>query len=250
MTFDLAVLIVVAAFAVWGAFAGVARQVAQLAAVIGAWAAATPVGQFIGPVVATRIGSPRLVGVVLATLVAFLLVFLVVRAVVTAFVRRLLAGRDPTNRTPDRVLGFLVGAAKVSAIVYVALAAATFFEDNVTLGLGGRRFRFTPRDSVLFELARTYNLFEVQQFSGVKDFVRVARLGGDPKLAAALKDNQDWAALRRDSRFKGALDAESLQRAVERGDYRTLLKSNQVLDLITDPEASRRLERLAELADR
>lgn len=250
MSFDLAVLIVVAAFAVWGAFAGVARQVAQLVAVFGAWLAATPTGQFIGPVLATRIGSPRLVGVVLATFVAFLLVFLVVRAVVTAFVRRLLAGKDPENRTPDRVLGFLVGAAKVSLIVYVALAAATFFEDNVTLGLAGRRLHFTPRDSVLFGLARTYNVFEAQQFSGVKDFVRVARLGEDPKMAAKLKDNRDWAALRKDSRFRSALDAEQLQQAIEAGDYRALLRSNQVLDLITDPEASRRLERLAELADR
>lgn len=248
MTFDLAVLIVIAAFAIWGAFAGVARQVAQLVAVIGAWAAATPVGQFIGPVAATRLGSGRLVGVVLATFVAFLLVFLVVRAVVTAFVRRLLAGKDPKNRTPDRVLGFLLGAAKVAAIVYVGLAAATFFEDNVTLG--GRHFRFSPRGSVLFSLARDYNLFEAQQFSGVKDFVRVARLGDDPKMAGKLKDNQDWQALKKDSRFTTALDAQSLQKAIETGDYRTLLKSNQVLELISDPAASRRLERIAELSDR
>ncbi len=246
MTFDLVVLIVVAVFAVWGAFAGAARQVAQIAGVVVAWIAASPVGQFFGPVLAVRLAAPTMVGVVLATFIAFLLTFLVVRAILTAFLRRLLAGRDPANRSADRALGLLLGGAKVAVIVYIGLAAATFVENNVTIA--GRRLALAPKDSTLFKLARSYNIFEVQQFSGVKDYVQVARLSSDPKMAARLKDNADLAALKKDPRFAGALNSEGMRKAIESGDYQALLKSNQVLELISDPRAMRRLERITEVA--
>jgi membrane protein required for colicin V production len=127
------------------------------------------------------------------------------------------------------------------------LAAATFVEDNVTMF--GKRFKFAPKDSVLFSLARTYNLFEMQQFAGVKDLVQVAKLAENPKTAGKLKNNVDWQELKKDARFNNVIDAASVQKAIEAGDYRTLLKSNQVLELISDPDASRRLERLAELSE-
>jgi membrane protein required for colicin V production len=246
VTLDLVILGLALVFALWGFFSGAARQIAALIAGVLAWVAASPAGQFFGPVFAKHLATSAFVGVVLATLAAFVVVLIAVQVVATLVIRRLLAGRDPNSRTLDRLLGFVLGGGKVLIVVYVALCAMSFLEQNVSIM--GKRLAFTPKDSQLMGLVRRYNLLEQQQFSGAHDLVKVAGLAKDPKAQQRLKDNPDFAALAKDPRFAKALNTAGMQRALETGDIRGLLGSNEVVELIQDPTASRRLERILSIS--
>jgi membrane protein required for colicin V production len=244
---DLALLGLVLAFALWGAFQGFARQVAQSIAAVGAWFAAGPAGDFFGPIVADKAHVSLMIGIVLATFVSFIVVFVLVRLVFTLLLRRILAGRNPDNRNLDRTLGFLMGGAKVAALAWVIVCALSFVEDNVTIQ--GKKFGFVPKDSLAFSLARKYNLFEMSQFAGVTDVVRVAGMQADPKKGSKLKGNPDFQALLKDSRFAAALDTPAMKKALGGGDTRALLKNDGLLELLQDPLAMQRISRIAELSD-
>ncbi len=245
MTLDLVILVVTALFALWGFFSGAAKQIAVFVAWIAAWAAAMPGGQFFGPLLTTKLATSAFVGVVLASLASFLVVFVVVQLVVAAVIRRLLAGRDPGSRTLDRLLGFGLGGGKVLAVMYVALCAMSFLEQNVVIM--GRKLAFTPKDSKAMEFVHHYNLLEQQQFSGASDLAKVAQLAKDPKALQRLKDNGDFTALSKDPRFARVINAGALQKALETGDVRALINNNDVVELIHDRTAAQRLERLTQL---
>ncbi len=245
---DLAFLALILTFALWGAFQGAARQVAQALAGIGAWFAARPAGDHLGYQVSKWLQSSLLIGTVVATFVTFITIFVVVRFGLTLLLRRILAGKDPENRTADRTIGFFLAAAKVSALVWVVVCTLSFVEDNVTVQ--GKRFGLVPKGSVAFELARKYNLFEMSQFSGVNDLVRVASLQKDPKTAGKVKESADYQALLKDPRFAAALENPALKKALGGGDTRPMLQSNQLLELMQDPLAMQRISRIAELSER
>lgn len=246
MTLDLVVAGLIAAFALWGAVTGFARQVAQAAAWVGAFFAAGPAGRFFGEPVAQQLKSTLTVGVVVATVAAFLLVYLLGRALLTAVLRRLVAGGDPERRGADRALGFGLGGLKAAALAWVGLSAVTFVEQNLVLR--GKKYAFTPKDSQLVGLARQWNLLELQQFSGGSDLVRAASLAGDPKALPRLKDDPDYAALMKDARFRQVVNSAALEQALKSGDVRALLQSDPLVELIHDPRLRRHLERLAERA--
>ena len=246
-TLDFALLGLVFIFALWGAFQGAARQIAQTIAAVGAWFAARPVGDFLGPVVAEKAQVSLVIGTVLATFVTFIGVFVGVRYLFTRILRRVLAGQDPENRTADRTFGFVIGGAKVMALAWVVVCALSFVEDNVTIQ--GKKFGFVPRDSLTFRLARKYNLFEMSQFSGLSDVIRVAGLRNDPKTAAKLKESADFQALLKDPRFAAMLDTPAMKRALGGGDTRPLLQHNQMLQLLQDSTAMQRISRFAELSE-
>lgn len=245
MTLDLVIVGLAGLFALWGFFSGAAKQIAVYVAWIAALAAAGPGGQFFGPLVTAKLATSAFVGVVLASLASFVLVLVVVQLVVATAIRRVLAGRDPSSRTVDRLLGFLLGGGKVLAVMYVALCAMSFLEQNVMIM--GRKLAFTPKDSKLMEFVRAYNLLEQQQFSGATDLAKVARLAKDPKALQRLKENADFAALSKDGRFSRIINAGALQKALETGDVRALINNNDVVELIHDRAAAQRLERLTQL---
>lgn len=247
MTLDLVILGFALLFALWGFFSGAARQIAIVLAFALAWLAAGPLGQFYGPVFAKGLSTSAVIGTVLASVGGFVVVLVFVQIFATLILRRIFAGRDPQSRTADRVLGFLLGGTKVLAVVYVALCATSFLEKNVTIW--GKKIAFVPKDSRLMTFVREYNLLESQQFSGAHHLLTVARLTKDTKRQQRLKDNADWAALLKDSRFTKALNTEAMAEALETGSIRGLLFSNEVVELIQDPQASRRLERLADRAE-
>ena len=247
MNLDLILLCAVLLFALLGAFAGAAKQVANLVALVAAYACARPLGTLLGPLAARSVHVPLIVGVVGSTLATFLVVLVVVRYALTRVFRRVLAGRDPSSRGLDRTLGFLLGGLKVAAIAYVVVCALSFVEQNVTVA--GKKLGLSPRDSVAFEVARKYNLFEMTQFSAVQDLVRVARTASSPNGAARLKGDPAFVALKKDPRFLKALDEQGMKRAIETGDYQALLRSNVVMQLISDPAASARLAAAAEAGE-
>lgn len=247
MTLDLLALGTLALFAIWGAFSGFARQVAQAVAGVGAVIAAGPLGRFFAEPMAEGLKSSLTGGVVVATLLSFVVVYLFARMAITLVVRRVLAGKDPKNRTADRWLGFCLGAGKTAAALWIGLSAATFVENNLVLA--GRKYTFTPKDSKLVRLSRQYNFLETMQFSGAKDLVRAAKLASDPKAAARLKGDPDYVALMKDSRFRKLVQSDSWKKALESGDVRGLMQNNQLVELLHDPKMNDRLERLAEQAN-
>lgn len=247
MTLDLIVLGLVALFALWGAFSGFAKQVAQAIAGVAAVFAAAPAGRFFGEGMAKGLQSSLTVGIVAATILAFIVIYLVVRMIFTALLRRILAGKDPENRTADRFLGFGLAGVKTAVALWIGLSAATFIENNLVLA--GKKYTFTPKDSKLVALSRKYNFIETVQFSGAKDLALAAKLASDPKAAQKLKDDPDYAALMKDPRFRQVLQGDAWKKALESGDVRALMQNNQLVELSQDPRMSRHLERLAAQAD-
>lgn len=247
MTLDLIVLGAIALFAVWGAFSGFARQVAQSIALVGAGFAALPGGHFFAGAVSKALQTSLTVGVVVATVASFVVVFLVGRLLLTLALRRLLSPRDPENRSADRLLGFLLGAVKTTATLWVALSAATFVENNLVLA--GKKYSFTPKDSKAVAIARGYNFIESFQFAHAKDLALAARVAADPKAASKLKDDPSYAALVKDPRFRALTQGSAWKKALETGDVRGLLQSNGAVELLQDPKLAPHLERLASQAD-
>lgn len=247
MTFDLIALVVVGLFALWGAFSGFARQVAQLLAGVAAVVAAAPAGRALGEPFARGLKASLSVGVIVATVVAFVVVYLVLRAVVTAVIRRALSGKDPQNRGADRALGFALGGAKAAALIFIGVCGVIFVENNLVFG--GHKYSFAPKDSHVAALARAHNLFEWVQFSRAKDLLAAARLARDPQAASKLKDDPDFAALMKDPRFKQLAQGDAWKKALETGDVRALMHSNPLVELIYDPQVARHLEALARRAN-
>jgi hypothetical protein len=103
-----------------------------------------------------------------------------------------------------------------------------------------------PKDSVLVPLARRYNLLEYQQFPGAATLAKVLKAARDPQKAAALQSDPDFAALMKDPRFKGLVNQKGLSQALESGDLHALLSSNQVVELISEGNTLKRLQRLTD----
>lgn len=247
MTLDLVALGAIALFALWGAFSGFAKQVAQTVALVGAGFAAVPAGRFFAEPVAQGLKTSLTVGVVAATIISFIVVFLFGRLLVTLVLRRLLSPKDPENRSADRVLGFGLGGVKTAVTVWVALSAATFVENHLVLA--GKKYTFTPKDSKAVAIARHFNFIEWVQFSGAKDLALAAKVAADPKAAAALKTDADYVALMKDPRFRQLLQGDAWKKALESGDVRALVQSNGLVELLQEPKMQRHVERLAARAD-
>jgi membrane protein required for colicin V production len=239
---DQAALVLVGLFSVWGIFTGFSRQVASSVAAIAAFAAAAPGGRVLARPVAEKLGVTLTVGTVAATLLVLVVVWLLVRWALAAALRRLLAGDDGERRGLDRALGGLLGGGKTAAVIFMGVSAAVFLEGHLVMA--GRRLSLTPKDSVLVRWAREVNVIERLQFPGVRDLTKVLQTAGSPEAAARLKGDPDYAALLSDPRFRGLAAQGSLQRAIETGDASRLLQANGVLELLKDPQAAGRLERL------
>ncbi|MFY0530439.1 CvpA family protein [Archangium gephyra] len=249
MTIDLIILGLVLLFAVVGAITGGAKQIASLVALAVAWYVSRKLGTYVGPRMAAALGgAPLLVGTIAGTLVLFITVMVAVRYSLTYFLKRLFGAKDPEKQGTDNAIGFVLGGAKVVLIAYVMLSALVFAEQYIIVA--GKRMGVSPKDSVSFDMARRYNLFEMTQFSGVKDFVAVARVAGNPEKARRLAENPAYKSLKQDPRFQRALSDKQLRAALERGDTQAALRSNLVLQLLQDPQFAARLGAAARASER
>ncbi|XXF75739.1 CvpA family protein [Myxococcaceae bacterium GXIMD 01537] len=247
MTIDLVILGLVLFFGLIGAVSGAAKQIANIVGMGVAWFVSRRLGPLLGPKLAASLGGMQLLGLLAATSLLFLVVWVAVRYALGYLLQRLMAGKDPDNRGVDRLLGFVLGATKVGLMAYVVMSALTFFEQHVVVA--GKRLGVSPKDSVCFGLARRYNLFELTQFSALKDLVRVAQVASDPKRAGQLQSDPAFQALRKDPRFQKALKDGDMRRALERGDSQALLRNNLVLQLIQDPQFAAQLGAASRAAD-
>lgn len=249
MTIDLIILGMVLLFAVVGAITGGAKQLANLVALAVAWYVSRKLGTYVGPKMAAALGgAPLLMGTIAGTLVLFITVMVAVRYALTYFLKRLFGAKDPEKQGADNAIGFVLGGAKVVLIAYVMLSALVFAEQYIIVA--GKRMGVSPKDSVSFELARRYNLFEMTQFSGVKDFVAVAQVASNPEKARRLAENPAYKSLKQDPRFQRALSDKQLRAALERGDTQAALRSNLVLQLLQDPQFAARLGAAARASER
>ena len=240
MTIDLILLGLVLLFAVAGAITGGARQIASLVAVAVAWFVSRKLGPYVGPRMAEALGgTPLLLGTLAGSLVVFIVVLVTVRYALTTLLRRMMGVKNPDERGVDNAVGFLLGGLKVALIAYVMISALVFVEKYVVVA--GKNLGVSPQDSTAFALARRYNLFEMTQFSSVRDLMRIAQATARPEQAQRLADDPAYKALRKDPRFQKALANKPLRAALERGDTQEVLRSNLVLQLLQDPPFVARL---------
>ncbi len=248
MAIDLTILCLVLFFALLGAYTGAAKQIAHMVGLVAAYFVSRRLGSVVAPRLAEALDTPLLVGVVLGSMLLFIFTLVVVRFALGALLQRVMTGRDPSNRGPDRAIGFVLGGAKVAIIAYVLLSALSFAEQHVVVA--GKKLNTSPKDSRAVGFVREHNLFEMVQFAPLKDFVRVVQASTDPDKAAQLQSDPAYKALRQDPRFQRALKDDSLRRALEQGDSRALLRSNLILQLIQDPEFAARLGAASRASDR
>jgi membrane protein required for colicin V production len=245
---DVIILCVVVFFSLLGAYTGAAKQIANLVGMAAAYFVCKRLGPVVGPKLAAAAGTADLIGVLLGTVLLFIAVLTLVRFILGTLLNRVMQGKDPSNRGPDRMIGLALGGAKVAIICYVLLSALTFVEKHVVVA--GQRLGISPEDSKAFALARRYNLFEATQFAPIKDFVRVAQASTDPERAGKLQNDPAYKALRQDPRFQQALKDDKLRRALEQGDTQALLRSNLILQLIQDPDFAARLGAASRASER
>lgn len=247
MTLDLAALLLVGLFALWGAFSGFSKQVAHAVGGLAALVAAAPLGRFFAEAVAQGLKASLTVGVVFATILSFIVVYVVVRVIVGFVLRRMLRGKNEQRAGADRFLGFTLGGLKTAVAIWLGVSAAVFLENNLVVA--GRKFTFTPKNSQVIALARRFNFIELMQFSGAHDLALAAKAATDPEAAKKLRGDPDYEALMKDPRFKQLLGSDAWKKALESGDVRGLMQNNGLVELIHDPRMSHHLERLSRLAD-
>ncbi len=236
MNIDLLVLGLVAFFAIVGAFSGAAKQISRLVAVIAAGALSRLTGPMAGPMLAAELQTSQTVGIVIASLVIFFVGFLLIRYLVHAIVLRILAGKEMKDRGLDRALGFFLGGLRMGAIAWFVLCAISFLEDNVSIA--GKRLQLAPKGSVLFSIARNHNLFAMAAIPGMDDLVAAAKKTNTPQ----------YTALKKDPRFRKAVDDDAVRRALETGDYRELMQNTDIVKMLSDPKMRAQLEAAAEAA--
>ncbi|HET9552760.1 MAG TPA: CvpA family protein, partial [Anaeromyxobacteraceae bacterium] len=117
---DLAVVLLVALFAVAGLLSGALRQVVQLAAVVAGWMAARHLG---ARAAGLLFGERPLPWQRAAAAAGLFLAVLVLVALLGRLAARLLQGPDGRPGPVDRLLGALVGAAKAGLFAWVLLSA-------------------------------------------------------------------------------------------------------------------------------
>lgn len=244
MNVDLALGVAIAVFAIWGAFSGAARQVAQAAAGVVAWLAASPLGELGGGLVAKQLKVGLFAGAMIATLVAFILIFLTVRLVVTAVLKRLLEGKDNQRKGLDRALGFLIGGTKAAVLGFVALCALSFVEQNVSVF--GNKLDLSPKSSIAMQLAKEHNVFELAHKSELEELTKVLKMSKDPAQAKKLEGTSEFQALKKNPRFAAILSQQQLwERVLAGGDTRGLLKDDTLMQLIQDGDAMKKIDVLA-----
>jgi membrane protein required for colicin V production len=247
MNVDLALGVAIAVFAIWGAFSGAARQLAQAAAAVVAWLVASPVGDLVGPLVAKQLKVGLFLGTMIATLIVFVLIFLTVRLVVTAVVKRVLEGKDNQRKGLDRALGFLMGGVKAGAIGFIALCALVFVEQNVSVF--GQKLDLSPKSSIAMKLAKEHNLFELAHKGELDELAQVVKMSKDPAQAKRLENSSEFQSLKKNPRFAAIAGQQQLwERVLATGDTSGLLKDDGLMQLLRDSDATRQIERVAQLA--
>jgi membrane protein required for colicin V production len=240
MTLDLliAALAVLVGFA--GARRGASAQLAGWTALVVAVLFARPGAQLLGPAFTTWLHTSPGTGSVAAGFATFVVVLVLARIVLSAVLRGLFSLGNPERRGPDRFLGFLLGAAKVLAVAWVALSALAFVEERVARS--GKAFGILPERSIAFAVARRWNLFALADFAPAQSLVKLEQALKTPEAMAKLSSEPAVAALLKDARWKALSQDAAVRRALEQHDVATLLRSQTVANFLKDADARDKLQ--------
>jgi uncharacterized membrane protein required for colicin V production len=237
---DLAVALLLGFFAILGVISGAISQLAHLAGLIAGFLAARPVAQLAGPFVAQKLGYPPLLTTVGLSFLVFFGAY-VVTAVTTRFVLRKLFPEGERGSL-NRLLGMILGGGKAAAILFVLLCAVVFLEKPIAARSAA--FRTESEASLAMGLARRHNLFaNLPQIAGLQKLLDASQ---NPDKAGKLASDPNFQALTKDPRVKALTDDKSIQRALQSGDWATVLSSARVLETLNDQKISERLGKVAD----
>lgn len=223
MIIDVIAIGLVLLAAIVGAFTGALAQLVHLVGLALAWLLGRFAGLRFGPRLAGAIHVPAILGVALLALGVGFVVFVGIHVIGRGLLRRLRHGRGPGRY--DRAAGILVGATKSGLVVWLVMSLVVFF-DGPLAGLG---WKIDTRGSEVASLARRGNLLA---HSGLPL----------PELRKALSNP---AALAHSPAMRRLAANKKLEAALQRGDYVTVLKSADVLHILSSPKLRAQIEKAA-----
>jgi uncharacterized membrane protein required for colicin V production len=243
MKLDMIILGLLALFGVMGILSGAVKQLAHWAGLILGFCAARPLASALAPLAARSLGWPPVLLNVILSCLLFLLLSAVGAALTHLLIARFLRGHE--NGAGNRALGFILGAGKAAAGIFVALSALLFFEKPLAQAAGA--FDSQTKDSVAVAFVRAHNLFaslHLPALSGIRGILEAMK---DPQAAQALLNDPSLKALLDDPRLKALLTDPAIKKAMESGDLAPLRDSAKVKELLNDPQLAEQLSRMQRL---
>ena len=240
MTLDLLILALALLVGTLGARRGAASQLAGWGALVLAVLAAWPGARLFGPTFHAWLHAPAGTASVAAGFATFVLVLVAARLVLQGLLRGVLTLGNPERQGLDRSLGFLLGAAKVLAIAWVALSALAFVEERFSIR--AKSFGMNPANSLAFAAARRWNLFGMADFGVTHSLMKLQQTLHKPGGMAQLANSPAMTELLQNPRFRAVSEDPVVRKAVEQHDVLSLLQAASVSKLLADPEARGRLQ--------
>lgn len=239
MKIDVALLAALAVFGLFGLLSGAIRQLAHLGGLVVGYLFARDVGQWAGPLIASRLGYPVVFTSLAATFAAFFLLYIAAVFLLRFALEKLFP--DGERGALNRVGGFVLGASKAAAIAFVVLSIALLADRVLGEHLPG--WKAEERTSVAVRLVRRYSPFtHLPQFKGLE---RLAQASRDPEAAARLSRDPEFKALTKDPRLQALAKEPAFQRAVQTGDWARALENPALLELLENPDVAKKLGRLS-----
>ena len=150
--------------------------------------------------------------------------------------------QDHENGPVNRALGFVLGAGKATAGIFVALSALLFFEKPLTQAVG--TFDSQTKDSAAVAFVRSHNLFAALHLPALSGIQKMLAAQKDPHAAQALLNDPHLKALMDDPQLKAVLTDPSVRKALASGDTAALLGSAKLKELLNDPDLAEQLSRM------
>jgi uncharacterized membrane protein required for colicin V production len=240
MKIDMMILGVMALFGIIGLLSGAIRQLSHWAGLALGYFAAKPLASALTPLAGKRLDWPPVLLNVLLSCILFVLLSAAGAAAAHFLFARLVQGREggPANRA----LGFVLGAGKAAAGIFVALSALLFLERP--FAEASDAFGAQTKDSAAVAFVRSHNLFASLHLPALAGIQKMLAAQKDPRAAQSLSNDPSLKALLDDPRLKAVLMDPGLKKALTSGDAAAMLGSAKLKDLLNDPDLAGRLSRL------
>lgn len=216
MAIDFLIVAVLLICALVGALRGIARQIAQLISVYGAYLAAQPLKEMLQPLPPAWMATYWEAEPEIALVSCFVAGWLLLGLLSGEVVRRFLAGDDLHRIWIDRILGCVFSTVRAAVVLYLLVAMVSAARGSLKAPLLDTAFA----SSTACALVQRHNVFET-------DSRILADLGVAQPRFSLLPRIQSWRAfeaLKNEPRFKEILNRPSMKGVVEKGDPREVLK--------------------------
>jgi len=216
MVLDFVIVTVLLASALVGALRGIARQIAQLISVYGAFLAAQPLREMLQPRLPAWVATYGWSQPEVALVSCFVAGWLLLSFLSGEVVRRFLAGDDLHRIRVDRILGSVFSTVRAAVVLYLVVAIASAARGSLRSPFLDSAFE----SSTAYALVHRHNLFET-------DSRLLADLGVPQpgfSLLPRIQSRRAFEALKNEPKFKEILNRPSMKSVVEKGDPREVLK--------------------------